>query len=209
MLPLADQHALIDAHLPAAEQCAKKFVRRSSGSFQYDEFLSAAYHGLVSAARTYDPDHASGASFATFAFRAMDGAIFKMLRAWKRQNGWVQEQGRLTRVVRLKSLSRWDGEDSGGFSAQSSTDDVPDPTVPFPALQQALDGSKVLALCRTPQERRIVQGRLQGLTYQQIAALPGVRVTKQRVWQVWARFQQRARAALTLPAGGGGPATTR
>ena len=201
-LSLADQHALIEAHLAAAEQCAKKFVRRGSAQFTYDEFLSAAYRGLVDAARTYDPDHPSGASFATHAYRAMDGTILKMMHEWKRQNGWAQEGGRLKHVVRLKSMS--DTHSAGGEDGGSDYElDVPDPNSLVEPPVSPQDVTKVLTLCADSRERRIVLGRLQGLTFRQIAALPDVGVTWQRVHQVWKRFHQRAYTALTLPKGGG------
>lgn len=76
--PHADAVPLVAHHLDLARRAAGRIYPRVRGLVSFDELCALANAGLAEAAQRYDP--ARGASFATFAWYRIHGAIFDGLR---------------------------------------------------------------------------------------------------------------------------------
>lgn len=77
-----DYQSLINTHMSLANRIAGKEKKKLPPKVTYDEVQSAAYLGLVQAAKKYDPEN--DASFETFASFRIIGAIKDYLR----EIGW-------------------------------------------------------------------------------------------------------------------------
>lgn len=74
----AERGRLIEAHLDVARRAAAMFHPRVREHVELDELIALANVGLADAARRYDPTR--GASFATYAWYRVQGAIVDELR---------------------------------------------------------------------------------------------------------------------------------
>lgn len=184
--PLTDaQRALVEQHIGWAIRGAAKTHSRYRGRHDLEDLVSAAYFGLVQAARKFDP--ARGFSFKTYAMPWTECYMRDLNRSALRAAGGVRAMdGSVTPVL---SRDAWPTFDDGT-------------AVEFPAPAVDLDGAiaraqllaRVLALTRTDDERVIVLGRLEGVSFQAL----GVRIGKSRSWAeaLFRAFVARARRAL-------------
>lgn len=69
----ATAEALVHEHLPLVHRIARKIHNQLGGRMPLDELVSLGNEGLVEAAHRYDPG--AGASFKTFAFYRIRGAM--------------------------------------------------------------------------------------------------------------------------------------
>ena len=69
---------LIEQYLPLVRYVVARLPVTMPASLDRDDFYSVGIHGLIHAATTYDPNR--GASFKTFAFTAIRGAILDEIR---------------------------------------------------------------------------------------------------------------------------------
>ncbi|HVK74973.1 MAG TPA: sigma-70 family RNA polymerase sigma factor [Kofleriaceae bacterium] len=74
----SDRAALVERHLDLARRAARLYHPRVREHVELDELVALASVGLVEAANRYDP--AQGASFRTFAWYRVQGAIIDGLR---------------------------------------------------------------------------------------------------------------------------------
>ncbi|MBX3160511.1 MAG: sigma-70 family RNA polymerase sigma factor [Deltaproteobacteria bacterium] len=74
----AERARLVEEHLELARQAAAVVYKRVKAYVAYDELLSYANVGLVEAAQRYEPGR--GASFRTFAWYRVHGAVIDALR---------------------------------------------------------------------------------------------------------------------------------
>jgi len=72
------QAALVSRHLDLARRAASLYHRRLGGRMEYDDLVALANVGLAEAASRYDPGR--GASFSTFAWYRVTGAIVDGVR---------------------------------------------------------------------------------------------------------------------------------
>jgi RNA polymerase sigma factor (sigma-70 family) len=77
---MIDRDELITAHMGLADRIAARKKRQVPPTVQYEELQSAAYMGLVEAATKYQKDFETGASFETYAYQRIDGAVKDYLR---------------------------------------------------------------------------------------------------------------------------------
>lgn len=75
---LTARDRLVEQHMPLVRSEARKFHRRTSGTVQYDDLLSAGGIGLLQALERFDPDR--GWRISTFAMQRVRGAILDHLR---------------------------------------------------------------------------------------------------------------------------------
>ncbi len=75
---IADRDRLIEQYLPLVRYVVARLPVTLPGSLDRDDFYSVGVIGLMHAASTYDP--ARGASFKTFAYTAIRGAILDEVR---------------------------------------------------------------------------------------------------------------------------------
>lgn len=75
---LVDRDRLIEQYLPLVRYVVARLPVTLSGSLDRDDFYSVGVMGLMHAAATFDP--ARGASFKTFAYTAIRGAILDEVR---------------------------------------------------------------------------------------------------------------------------------
>jgi RNA polymerase sigma factor for flagellar operon FliA len=73
-----DRDALIEQHRPYVRALALEIIRSLPPNVELDELIACGYLGLVEAAERYDPRY--GASFQTFAYYRIRGAIYDGLR---------------------------------------------------------------------------------------------------------------------------------
>lgn len=78
MRPVADRDRLIEQYLPLVRYVVARLPVTLPGSLDRDDFYSVGVIGLMHAASTFDPNR--GASFKTFAYTAIRGAILDEIR---------------------------------------------------------------------------------------------------------------------------------
>ncbi len=84
------QQALIDAHMSSAEAAVCRFMRGGTGrDLEREDLLSAAYLGLVQAARAFDPSR--GNTFKTLLFTSIQREFWKVSRQHRRATGWMYD----------------------------------------------------------------------------------------------------------------------
>lgn len=93
---------LVEQYLPLANKLAFQKKKNLPRFIDIEDLKSAAYLGLVEAASRFNPN--LGASFSTFAYPRIFGAIHD----WLREQGWIK-RGDLTPMISLDSPSE-DGE---------------------------------------------------------------------------------------------------
>lgn len=79
-----DRNDLVVEQLPLAKRVAKDMHARVAGKVDYDDLLSGACLGLLSARDNFDP--AKSCSFSTLARRAVPGGMVDMMRAESEQS---------------------------------------------------------------------------------------------------------------------------
>jgi RNA polymerase sigma factor for flagellar operon FliA len=75
---VADRDRLIEQYLPLVHYVVARLPVSLPGSLDRDDFYSVGVMGLMHAASTYDPNR--GASFKTFAYTAIRGAVLDEVR---------------------------------------------------------------------------------------------------------------------------------
>jgi len=78
-----EQSALVTQHYHCVRKIAGKFAKQVPKSVQYDDLVSAGVLGLISAARSYRPEH--GVRFMSYAGTRIVGAI----KDWLREQSWA------------------------------------------------------------------------------------------------------------------------
>lgn len=189
-----EQDALILDHLDFARNGAKRYTGLSRGRVPYDDYESAAFLGLVEAARTFDP--ALGHQFSTHAFHRIDTRLKRVNYDNRRQSGWMRPtaaereqniaQGRLPHSQRHLRRQAW-----------PTTLDIAGPDI-RPDIESAIDYDRQLAFCWTtltrPRDRQIWTALRQGATLREIGDRLGVS------WQRVSQIQARLVAGLTRAA---------
>ncbi|HEX3482667.1 MAG TPA: sigma-70 family RNA polymerase sigma factor [Kofleriaceae bacterium] len=104
---MRDGDDLVARHLDLARRAAGRIYPRVRGLASFDELRALANAGLAEAAERYDPGR--GASFATFAWYRIHGAIFDGLRRSSQQRAAAPPP----RMVSLEAL-RERGFDAAG-----------------------------------------------------------------------------------------------
>jgi len=126
------QQRLVEQHLGLVRAQVAEVIRQTGlpSTIEFEDLVGFGTQGLIEAAQRYQPER--GASFATFAYYRIRGAIYDGLRSY----GWLnrREYARLREQERLDAYlqSRSDAESSQGV--RSLEDDVA-------ALADALDGA--------------------------------------------------------------------
>ena len=111
---------LVTRHLELARRAAGRIYPRVRGLVSFDELRALANAGLAEAAERYDPGH--GASFATFAWYRIQGAIFDGLRRSSQQRAAAPPPRPPPQMVSLEAL-RERGFDAAG-DAPGPADDL-------------------------------------------------------------------------------------
>lgn len=97
---------LIEEHLPLVSRIAGSLKATLAARVELDELVAEGVLGLVRAARSWNPEHKSGATFATYAYRVVRGAMREWVR--REMNRVGAEVGRQLEageeVARLMSL---------------------------------------------------------------------------------------------------------
>jgi len=83
MLPEAERSRLVDENLPYVRALAAQIKEQLPPEIEYEELVAYGTQGLLEAAQRFDPR--GGASFSTYAYYRIRGAIFDGLR----QMGWL------------------------------------------------------------------------------------------------------------------------
>ena len=78
MRPVAERDQLVEQYLPLVRYVVARLPVTLPGSLDRDDFYSVGVIGLMHAASTFDPNR--GASFKTFAYTAIRGAILDEVR---------------------------------------------------------------------------------------------------------------------------------
>ncbi|MCU0866228.1 MAG: FliA/WhiG family RNA polymerase sigma factor [Planctomycetes bacterium] len=78
MRPIAERDQLVEQYLPLVRYVVARLPVTLPGSLDRDDFYSVGVIGLMHAASTFDPNR--GASFKTFAYTAIRGAILDEVR---------------------------------------------------------------------------------------------------------------------------------
>lgn len=158
-----DRQALVVAYEPLAKKLAQKFYK-PYGHLEFDDVLSFAKIGLVSAAHRWDASR--GLRFSTFASPRIVGAILDGFRAEFR------------RVDTENPVSFVSLED---FGAEPDLDQAA-------RLAKVREGIKILL---DPCERLAVEDKLAGVAVLETARKLGV--TKSYVWQLEKRATEQLR----------------
>lgn len=181
--PLSDaQRGLVEAHLDWAVSGARKYARRYGRLLEFDDLVSAAQYALVIAAQRFDPSR--GLSFKTYAMPWTESYLQRTLGDLRKAHGGKARSESGDAQQPLKRVA-WPVDADGHLL------DV------FPAPAFDIAGERlrrqrvalVLACARTPRERAILIGRLQGASNQQIGERLGV--SGSYVKNVWPELLER------------------
>lgn len=166
-----------------AKSGARKYAGLSQGRLDYDEFLSAAYEGLVIAARKFEPER--GWTFKTYAMNWTESKMQRALMEKKRQQGWSWNHSSKERLAGKKGMKQHahlqqfpvgdDGHELEIASHAYEEDFVS-------TLEAERRKAKVLSLTRNGRERQIMEKLLSGQNYTQIGVSIGV--SWQRIHQI-------------------------
>lgn len=176
-----------------AERGAQKYFRIGKGQYSREELRSAAYTGLVIAARKFDAKR--GIKFTTFAFNWINQHLLRVHQLERRQSGWAwnptnEEQlagktgmQRVVQVVPWPTLIGKDGNEEEF--------DAPQPPPDESGYDVALRRQIVLQAPLTKRERVILSARLDGQDFNQIGQALGL--SHQRVWQIHTALMVKVR----------------
>jgi RNA polymerase sigma factor for flagellar operon FliA len=132
MATTQEQRRLVDKHLGLVRAQAAEIMQSSGlpASIEFDDLLSFGTQGLIEAAQRFQPER--GATFPTFAYYRVRGAIFDGLRTF----GWVnrREYARLREQERVDAYLQSHGERAATAAPGTIEDAVA-------ALAEALDGA--------------------------------------------------------------------
>ena len=81
-MPGRDRDRLIQQHLGLVQSLARKLRKQITARIEFDDLVGYGSKGLIEAAERFDPSH--GASFTTFAYYRVRGAMLDGLRTM----GW-------------------------------------------------------------------------------------------------------------------------
>lgn len=193
------------AHMTFAVKGANKWYRgyRLRFPIERDEFISAAYTGLVVAARKFDPSR--GVKFTTMAFQWIDQYLGRLVMHYKRQNGWAYSPlnggkqsgiGGMEAVLQIGQWPETNPKDSNPEPIEIAADD---PSVESELMRKTdleLKRAIVLSVATTERERTILVGVLRGDTNKQIGAALGV--TGSYVQQLREPLMARVHARVAL-----------
>lgn len=189
----AEQRALVEAHLDYAKRGALRYRRVFGQAWEtsLDEFVSAAYFGLVYAATKYDGR--PGVTFRTYAFQWIDRELRRVGQQRLRARGWMWnpsrddlaagKSGMQPALPRCEWPTNGDGDPIEFADASRNID---------AEIERAQLIALVLDSARNERERAILQGRLEGQTMQEIGASLGV--SRGLVWMLERPILERARA---------------
>lgn len=150
-----------------------------AAGLDHEDVDAEAWVGVVRAAQTFDPGR--GVKFVTHAHWWVRGAVSHAVRRANR----AYEAG----VV----LVRGDATSGAGMGRRRRLwDSIPDRR-PSPAPADALE---CVAKLLTERDRRLLELRVEGRTFEEIAVEFGV--TRQRAKQLWGRVAERVRVPLML-----------
>lgn len=181
-----------------AERGAKRYTRIARGRYSYDELRSAAYVGLIVAARQFDP--ARGVKFTTYAFNWIDHHLRYHHATDKMQTGWSRDasnaeklEGKTGQQRRVYIGQFPDKENKHGdpilFDPVGESPDYVDD------LMQREQRDFVLSQAKTERERDILVRRMRGDTHREIGKALGV--SGARIHQIDLKLMARIkRAAL-------------
>jgi RNA polymerase sigma factor (sigma-70 family) len=180
----ADQAALVERHLEWARRGASKYAARYATQAGFEDFVSAAYWGLVIAAQRFDPGR--GLQFKTYAMPWTESQLRRVLYERRRAWGSRVQNGRLTACLRRVDLAVDDPVLAG--VPELRVDARLDEAL---SLEQARARLRSVAVSR--REQRIVEGRLAGASMRALARELGL--SHRSVLKAWAGIRQRAHAA--------------
>ncbi len=170
-----------------AEKGARAFTRRYGvlSGFDYEDFVSAAYLGLMVAARKWRPD--GGATFSTYAFQWTNSHMMGIMQRDRRADGWSSQANKKEKAKGKKGMQRLmyrqypteflpDGsENESGFEAllpPIEEDHIGD-------IEVAEKRRIVMAAPMSARERIVMDALLRGVQVKAIALKLGV--SRQRV----------------------------
>lgn len=201
LLSQKEQDALIIEHMPYAESGAMKHLRMSGGKADKDALLSAAYAGLVIAARKFDNER--GSSFKNHAFNWIEQQLRKVYMEERRANGWSYQHNVESAKAGGKGMQKLAQRTEFPTYADTRTGEAlpvdldsgePNPETLL-LYQEALEQREVerqrtratdLSRAKNDREALIVTRLHDGITYDEIAVELGC--TRQNVWIIAKRL---------------------
>jgi RNA polymerase sigma factor (sigma-70 family) len=171
----AGQQALVEQHIEWANSGAMLHYRRFGGSHDLDDLRSAAYYGLVIAARKFDPSR--GFTFKTYAMNWTEWALRRVHQESKRARGWVWDSRVETGMKQRANVVAWPTNEDG--EQIDIGHDAPDHDSELESEQQR---QMVRALAKGDGERKVVDGLFAGFNCREIAEREGF--STQRAWQL-------------------------
>lgn len=154
-MTLEDQHELIAAHMAWADTGANKYTGRYGHiGHTFEEFQSAAFTGLVEAARRFDPSR--GFTFKTYAMNWTEQEMRRILQRHTRFYGGAYLDG----VIRNRIWQAdWPRDEHGEIAERNYR-----PIYFVPSKVQRPGRIKeVLEACRDDRERTAIRLRLEGV----------------------------------------------
>lgn len=183
-----EQRALVERHLCVAERGARHFAHRSRGQLAFDECLSAAYLGLVEAARRFK---AGRATFASFAFGRVQFHLMDLRRQRAYQLGFVRTPRSTNGGLAMRRHHRhvqWPLDDYG----QPKDLDIQSDHGADVERRQLI--TKVVQAQTDPRDRKVLRLMLAGKTLKETGQIVGV--NESRTCQLMQRIVETARAVL-------------
>lgn len=112
-----EQQILVSQYMDQADRCAKWWRRRDK-QIDFEDFRQEALFGLIRAAINYQPE-VNKASFTTYAYTFMHGAVKKMRSEWYtgKKHGF-EEKAPIPIWVLLDHPNEDEGEDEGNWYAK-------------------------------------------------------------------------------------------
>jgi len=185
----ADQ--LVARHLELARRAAGRIYPRVRGLVSFDELRALANAGLVEAAERYDP--ARGATFATFAWYRVHGAIFDGLRRSSQRRAAAPPPRPPPQMVSLEALR------DRGFDAAG---DAPGPADRIDHARQAARLRTAIAQLPDAPRALVTKHYFEGKSLLEAGAELGV--SKSWASRLHAQAVDRLRALID-PTGGSAP----
>jgi len=193
----AAQRALVEEYAEWAVTGARKYFAMGNrllgqSRFTLDELTSAAYWGLVQAARRYDP--ALGFTFKTYAFNWCEQALRREWQLDQRHgHGFRWRQKGETCMAKIVQRVEWPRDRETGEQL-----DLPAPPAVDQGAADRLADQRALAMaaCRDDRDRAILAGRLDGKTMVEVGVELGV-----SRGLIWLREQDIIRRARLAAAG--------